>query len=245
MANFNAEMAVQLGEFLKKKREERKIDLTKVGEATFISPHYLEALEKGEWDKLPGRTYASGYLKIYSRFLGLDPQEILVLFNQAYGETRERENATLLPERVSRRQKKSALRVLIASFAILVALLIFVLVTYRLPIFPKLTREETTGMVTAETPAAQVEASPPVETAPEFSVVVVLQPENLSWGEVRSGDNLVFSGILVLGKSYVFKSNAPLEISGRDGDKVKVNFNGNDLGYLAPENGNFERTFGP
>ena len=244
MADFNLEMAVQLGEFLKKKREERKVDLHKVGEATFISPVYLEALEKGEWDKLPGRTYASGYLKIYSRFLGLDPQEIVTLFNQAYGESREKEQVVLLPEKASGRQKKSLLRILLVTFAVLLALFIVVLVFYRLPILPKLTQEETTGL-TAEGGPAEEEVVPTPEATPEFSIVLVLQPESLSWGEVRSGGNLVFSGILVPGKSYVFKSNSPLEISGKDGDRVKVSFNGNDLGYLSSENGDFERIFRP
>ncbi|MEN3185481.1 MAG: helix-turn-helix domain-containing protein [Atribacterota bacterium] len=244
MVNFNIEVAVQLGEFLRKKREERKVDLAKASEATLISPLYLEALENGEWHRLPGRTYASGYLKIYSRFLGVDSQEVLALFKQAYGGIEEK--VSLVPEKISGRRKKNKniLRFLMVTFTILLVAFVFILISYRLPIFSKLNQEDRT------VPAAEEAVSPEVvlptpQPIPEFSVVVVLEPERLSWSEVRSGDRIVFSGILVPGKRYIFKSNEPIEISGKDGDRIKVNHNGNDLGYLASEGGDFEQTFGP
>lgn len=242
MVNFDTEVAVQLGEFLRKKREERNVDLVKASEVTFISPLYLEALEKGEWDRLPGRTYASGYLKIYSRFLGVDPQEVLALFHRAYGGVEEK--VSLIPKKVSGKHKKSLLRFLMVTFAILVGAFVFILISYRLPIFSKLNREEGTVPIVEET-MSPGEVLPTPQATPEFSVVVVLEPESLSWSEVRSGDRVVFSGILVPGKRYVFKSNGPIEVSGKDGDRVKVSVNGKDLGYLASENGDFEQTFGP
>ncbi|NSW75342.1 MAG: helix-turn-helix domain-containing protein [Candidatus Atribacteria bacterium] len=242
MVNFNTEVAVQLGEFLRKKREERKVNLEKASEATFISPLYLDALEKGEWGRLPGKAYASGYLKIYSRFLGVDPQEVLALFNRAYGGGEEK--ISLVPEKISGKQKKNILRFLMVTFAILVVAFVFILISYRLPIFSELNREEKTVPIVEETIPPE-EVLPTPQATPGFSVVVVLEPESLSWSEVRSGDRVVFSGILVPGKRYVFKSNGPIEISGKDGDRVKVNLNGKDLGYLASENGDFEQTFGP
>lgn len=241
MKNFNLEVAMQIGELLKKKREDQKVNLQKVGETTFISPVYLEALEKGEWDKLPGRTYVSGYLKIYSRFLGLDAKELLSLFNQAYEEPKER--AILLPEKEPKMGKRNILRFLVATFGILIVLLVFVLISYRLPIFSKLTQGEITTTPVEEMLVQEEFPSP--EAIPDFSVVVVLQVEKLSWAEIRSGEAIIFSGILIPDKSYVFKSNTPLSVSGKNGNRIRVNFNGNDLGYLSSEDGDFERTFGP
>lgn len=241
MKNFNLEVAMQIGEFLKKKREDRKVDLQKVGEITFISPIYLEALEKGEWDKLPGRTYVSGYLKIYSRFLGLDTKELLSLFNQAYEEPKEK--VILLSEKKLKTGERNILRFLVATFAILTVLFVFILISYRLPIFSKLTPGE--GITTSVEETSTQEESPSPEATPDFSVVVVLQAEKLSWAEVRSGETMIFSGILVPDKSYIFKSNTPFVVSGKNGNRIRVNFNGNDLGYLSSEDGDFERTFGP
>ncbi|HEY0835649.1 MAG TPA: helix-turn-helix domain-containing protein, partial [Azospirillum sp.] len=38
---------------------------------------YLEAIEQGRYDDLPGTTYANGFLRSYAEFLGLDADDIL------------------------------------------------------------------------------------------------------------------------------------------------------------------------
>ena len=50
-----------------------------------IQEHYLEALEEGRFDQIPGTTYAIGFLRSYSGFLGLDPDEIVDAFKRERG----------------------------------------------------------------------------------------------------------------------------------------------------------------
>ena len=50
-----------------------------------IQEHYLEALEEGRFDQIPGATYAIGFLRSYSGFLGLDPDEIIDAFKREQG----------------------------------------------------------------------------------------------------------------------------------------------------------------
>ena len=47
-----------------------------------IQEHYLEALEEGCFDQIPGTTYIIGFLRSYSGFLGLDPDEIIDAFKR-------------------------------------------------------------------------------------------------------------------------------------------------------------------
>ena len=47
-----------------------------------IQEHYLEALEDGRFDRIPGTTYAIGFLRSYSGFLGLDPDEMVDAFKR-------------------------------------------------------------------------------------------------------------------------------------------------------------------
>ena len=79
-----AEGQLKLGEILREKREERELTRDEVSGVTHVSSRYIAALEEEDWDKLPGRAYALGYLKIYSRFLGLNEEEMVSLFNQVY-----------------------------------------------------------------------------------------------------------------------------------------------------------------
>ncbi|MSO99555.1 MAG: helix-turn-helix domain-containing protein [Acetobacteraceae bacterium] len=50
-----------------------------------IRPSYLEALEAGRLDRLPGNVYALGYLRSYSLALGLDPEQAARRFRSATG----------------------------------------------------------------------------------------------------------------------------------------------------------------
>ena len=50
-----------------------------------IQEHYLEALEDGRFDLIPGTTYTIGFLRSYSGFLGLDPDEIIEAFKREQG----------------------------------------------------------------------------------------------------------------------------------------------------------------
>ena len=50
-----------------------------------IQEHYLEALEEGRFDLIPGSTYAIGFLRSYAGFLGLDPDEIIDAFKREQG----------------------------------------------------------------------------------------------------------------------------------------------------------------
>ncbi len=50
-----------------------------------IQEHYLEALELGRFDQIPGTTYTIGFLRSYAGFLGLDPDEMVEAFKREQG----------------------------------------------------------------------------------------------------------------------------------------------------------------
>ncbi len=70
------------GAMLRQQREALGLDLTDVAAALRIKPAYLEALEAGRPDELPGAVYAIGFIRAYADHLGLDSREMLRLFKQ-------------------------------------------------------------------------------------------------------------------------------------------------------------------
>jgi len=68
------------GDLLRQQREALRLDLDDVAAALKIKPDYLAALEAGRPDLLPGPTYAIGFVRTYSDYLGLDGGEILRRF---------------------------------------------------------------------------------------------------------------------------------------------------------------------
>ncbi len=62
---------------LRRARMTAGYELADIASALRIRLLYLEALEEGRFGDLPGTVYAAGFLRSYSEFLGLDPEEMV------------------------------------------------------------------------------------------------------------------------------------------------------------------------
>lgn len=71
-----------LGNFLKKVRQDKGLELKEVEEKIKISEPYLQALEEGDYHKLPSPTYTRGFLEHYAEFLGLEVKPIIERYRQ-------------------------------------------------------------------------------------------------------------------------------------------------------------------
>ncbi len=69
-----------VGQDLRAARLRRGDDLAAVSQALKIRKDYLEALEEDRMEALPGRTYAVGFIRSYSDYLGLDAVQCVERF---------------------------------------------------------------------------------------------------------------------------------------------------------------------
>lgn len=72
-----------LGQRLRQARQKLGLDLAQAASATRIRRFYLEALENGEFDRLPSPVQVRGFLRAYAAFLELDADELLSLLEPA------------------------------------------------------------------------------------------------------------------------------------------------------------------
>ena len=61
------------GEELRRERKLRRIALREVAEATKINLRYLEALERNDFQHLPGGVFNRGFVRAYAQYIGVDP----------------------------------------------------------------------------------------------------------------------------------------------------------------------------
>jgi cytoskeletal protein RodZ len=73
----------ELGNTLSRARRARAITLEDVERDTHVSRRYLQALENEDFSIFPAPVYARGFLRTYSRYLGLNPDELLRVFPSA------------------------------------------------------------------------------------------------------------------------------------------------------------------
>ena len=64
------------GETLRIERERQKLTIQDIEQGTSIRAAYIEALENGDYDKLPSAVYAKGFVKNYANFLNLDADKL-------------------------------------------------------------------------------------------------------------------------------------------------------------------------
>jgi len=74
-----------VGAGMREVRERLGWKLPDVAESLRIRPEFLQAIEAGNLEALPGAAYRAGFVRTYARTLGLDPDEILRRFRAEGG----------------------------------------------------------------------------------------------------------------------------------------------------------------
>ena len=175
-----------IGDTLRKAREKKKISVRDVENETSIRSVYIDAIEKGEYDKLPGEVYAKGFIKNYANFLNLNGEELVRQFvmeistvaaqeENSISETPKNSiNATNVGEKYSNNQQVNSTdfsnfeddsrKYLVAAVAFIAILISGIFYTFSD------SEEENITVAKVETPAP-VKETPQVEKAVEVAQV--------------------------------------------------------------------------
>ncbi|PPR77232.1 MAG: hypothetical protein CFH01_01644, partial [Alphaproteobacteria bacterium MarineAlpha2_Bin1] len=81
-----------VGSDLKAVRNRKGLKVDDVANSIRISSTYIKAIEEGRFDDLPGEAYIAGFIKTYSKYLGLDQNTV---FEQFKKETVRTQSLTL------------------------------------------------------------------------------------------------------------------------------------------------------
>jgi cytoskeletal protein RodZ len=62
-------------------RRSRKISVDEIAALTNIGADYLTAIERGDFDKLPGGVYTTSFIRQYARIIDYPEQDLLAVFH--------------------------------------------------------------------------------------------------------------------------------------------------------------------
>ncbi len=191
------------GERLQREREMRGITLEEIAEATKIGTRSLRALEQQDFDKLPGGIFNKGFVRAYSKYLGIDEDQsvadyvIAVNEAQAAGKLSRPEHAPPTFEEAEP-EKPEPIRI---PWGLLIIVALVVAVGFAAKSYyaqyggAKLRREATPVQsvatpsqqspapvaqqpTTTPTPAKQTPVQAPVDTAQKQAIPASTVPEN-------------------------------------------------------------------
>lgn len=169
-ADEGAALPNTLGSWLREHRLAAGFELEQAAEETRISYGYLDAIEADRFDVLPAPVYVRGFVRLYARFLGIDPEDAVERLPDNLPEPpgldplpglRLREGVGVLPA-ISRRW------MLLAAVAAVVLVAVFIFGVPNIgPFGPD--DEGGDGSAATATPTAEGTAPPLTEEMPDLS----------------------------------------------------------------------------
>lgn len=115
----------KISELLKETREKKDISLLKAEKETKIKISYLSAIEKGQFNKLPSKTYAQGFVKNYATYLGIPSSKATPLFRREYEEAKQKEEYVPTYKKTQDKFEKRRLinpKIVVTAFVFLVVI---------------------------------------------------------------------------------------------------------------------------
>ncbi len=215
------------GEYLKRERELRNIDLEEVSIITKIKRSFLEALERDEFDKLPGETFVKGFIKAYASCIGLSGDEAILRYME-YKEKKLKEKE----ETVSQFRPKTSwgikrVRLIIGILLLILLFLILGFISY--------TREHKHALpFKKEVPVKKERAliREPVKRAEEREYHIFIKAKEKTWLRVKIDNRPHFDIILKRGDTLLERAKKLYLIIGNAGG-IDLFINGKFAGKLG------------
>jgi len=245
-----------IGRTFAEARRNKGLSVEDISRTTRIHPKVIRDIEGGVLDRL-GKPYIKGFLKKYSKALGLDEGEILRRYEKAassmpakefvFGEEELNVKSTVkgLLSGISMRDRQIAAAALLAVAIVMLASMLFgriragvirsreekkVEALRRVPVRPVVEQPE------KKAPPSVKEEEKPVpvpEKKPAAKVELTLRANDEVWMDVGNADGRLFVGVLKPGESLAFTSDSPVTVwSGKAGE-LEFTLNGHDLGTVA------------
>ena len=248
------------GDELKRHRLLREVPLESIAAATKISVRHLQALERGDFAKLPAPVFTRGFIRAYATFLGLDPEEMVNAYLSETGASAGKVSGHAFV--ASRRPSLRAvvLGVVAAAVAVLIAAAIWrsarrpraddprspslppVALSPHIRQVPPATsaapapRSATAPAPAPDRPAAPTSSAPPAPGgAPPVTppLTLALSTDSRCWSQISSDGRPVFSGTIRSGESRRFEAQTSFRVTAGNAGALRVAVNGRTLPPLG------------
>ena len=228
------------GQMLRAARKEKEWSYMETEDTTKIRVRYIQALEEEDYKVLPGTTYVKGYLRTYAKQLGLNPDEIIALYNDSV--MLEAEPVLESPQKVKARPLWIR-PVIIGCMAMLAIVLVIAMANLYQPGKKVADSSYSPSALPSAPKAEAVTPAPSSPVVPDQDKVVAATQDGLTaklvftapcWIEVRVDGKPSFQGEFKAGTSKDVKGTSKIElVSVGNAGGLSVNLNGEALPSLG------------
>jgi cytoskeleton protein RodZ len=225
------------GEHLRREREMRGVSLDEISAATRISTRFLEAIEKDQWDQLPGGVFNRGFIRSIARFLGLDEDSLVAEYalGNSNGAPAPAAAAPKARNRMPRNWQPAVAAVLVIVLVLAGGiaglhrygddLSAWIQSRYQaVRAAGKSAPEPGPGAPSAATAGAAAATGDPAQV-----LTLKLQASKATHVKVSADGKIVFDGAVQPGDSRQFDAQSQFDISASDSSAVTLDLNGHAL----------------
>lgn len=260
-------MPSTLGVWLKRARESRQIDLDEAEKHLRIRKRYLQALENGDYDALPGPVQARGFLRNYARFLGLPVEEALARYEadlsgqpmqpqmRAPQSQQAPDRPTLFappPTMEEESEEKPTLMPTLLLILLGIAVFFALIAAGGLLYLHFANAQPTaTPALSTSTPTVAALVTEEAGPAPTFVpavdglVHIRVEPQEHAWIRVTADDIVIYQGIAAPGTPIETAAKRLCTVETGNGGAFHIYVNDADWGQLGPEGKVTRRSWTP
>lgn len=244
-----------VGELLRAEREKQNLTVKDIEKATSIRAIYIQAIEDGKYDVLPGEVYLKGFIRNYASFLGLNPQQALEVYRESQTPQAQQPAAPSAPAAPAMPPKVEAGRageggsslgrwvIILVVLAVIAGAAWAVFNHLNQPPAPPPKPPQSLAQpapAPAPVPAPQKAPAPTPAARP---IVVVAKYTADCWTRVTADGREVYEGIPRIGESFTWNADQTMTVHLGNAAGVELTYNGQPQGRLGGDGDVISKTF--
>jgi cytoskeleton protein RodZ len=213
----------RFGEHLKRERELRGVSIEEVSAATRISTKFLQAIEHGQWEQLPGGAFNRGFIRSASRYLGLDEESMVAEYSLETNGNGSSHAVARVQNELPRDWRPMA----VLGGVVLVVIVALIAGSW-LAVSKFKAHRRARAAIAAGVPASTSTNSGAAASAPANAnrLLVTVKGSKAARLRVMADGRVLFEGKIEAGETKRFAAQDVVEISASDADAVQLELNG-------------------
>jgi len=216
-----------IGERLRKAREKKGISLEDVSLHTKIVTRYLKALEEEDFAVFPAEIYLRGCLRNYARYLELEAEELIRIYDEQYKIKEEVTPAV---------KKETPIKKLyiIPAVAVVLGLVVLLGLSFSFYFRSRITpREAVSPPTTLPTPVEEIRLTPKASALIPAPVILEAVATDDVWVHVTVDDKDIIIETLHPGDTRVWEAQDNIKLWVGNAGGLELKFNGRPLGPIG------------
>ncbi len=244
-----------IGNMLYTERRKKGLEIVDAEQATGIRGVYLQALEQGKYEVLPGEVYVKGFIRNYGNYLELDGAHLVQLYSNSL--TTGAPTPAAPPASHKTKSDNSIQRVLNKkALSTLLVAVILILSAWSLYSWQQaqpqknITAQEKPGtqakpISAASFPASNSSAGATATLPPGISRPVVLSARFIDrcWTSVIADGKTLYEGIPQNGETLTWDAERQIVVNFGNAGAVELTFNGQPVGKIGERGDVVVKTF--